>query len=59
MAGNFLRNHVIQHLRHVVHKEMTVADEIDQNGLFNGNHHYDVAQKLSEVRDLFDRIVRG
>jgi len=52
VAGNFLRNPVIKHLDHVVRQPITAADEVDNEGLFIGNHHYDIAEQLQHVRSL-------
>jgi hypothetical protein len=44
---------VIKHLNHVVHGTIEAADDVDQHGLFFGNHHYDLEMQLQQVRDLF------
>jgi CDP-6-deoxy-D-xylo-4-hexulose-3-dehydrase len=59
VAGNFLRNPVIQHLSHVVREPIVVADEVDRDGLFFGNHHYDLKKSLPAVREIFETLARG
>lgn len=49
VAGNFLRNPVIKHVRHSVHGELKNADYIHDHGLFVGNHHYDIRDKLENI----------
>lgn len=57
VAGNFLRNPVISHLKHVVRQDISVADDIDCNGLFVGNHHYPLAEQIAFLRSVFDALV--
>ena len=45
-TGNFLRNPVIRYIDHSVATSMEAADAIDVNGLFVGNHHYDLGGEL-------------
>ena len=56
VAGNFLRNPVIKYLEHSVSGDMTVADEVHDNGLFIGNHHFDVTDKLKEIIDILNNL---
>ncbi len=56
VAGNFLRNPVIEKLNYVARHEIVVADEIDNDGLFIGNHHYPLGERLDLTRALFDRL---
>jgi CDP-6-deoxy-D-xylo-4-hexulose-3-dehydrase len=53
VAGNFTRNPVILHLPHTIHGDLSAADEMHENGLFVGNHHYD----LSEEFDLLEQAL--
>ena len=56
VAGNFTRNPVLAHLRHSIGSALPVADEIDESGLFIGNHHYDIAEPLQACRELVDKV---
>lgn len=55
VAGNFARNPVVSHMRAVVPDALPVADEIHENGLFVGNHHYPVRGGI----DLVAEVVAG
>jgi CDP-6-deoxy-D-xylo-4-hexulose-3-dehydrase len=46
VTGNFTRNPVIDHLDHAPIGPLPVADEIHEEGLFVGNHHYDLSKEL-------------
>ncbi len=52
VAGNFLKNPVIKHMDYELGSEIIHADYIDTNGLFLGNHHYDVGEQINTVFDL-------
>ena len=49
VSGNFTRNPVLAMMSHSLHGPMTNADEIDRNGFFIGNHHYDIAEAIELV----------
>lgn len=52
VAGNFLANPVIEKLDHSVSGGVPVAERVDVDGLFTGNHHYPLGpqiERLSEV----------
>jgi CDP-6-deoxy-D-xylo-4-hexulose-3-dehydrase len=53
VTGNFTRNPVISLLEHAPIGPLPVADEIHEQGLFVGNHHYDLS---SEFDLLFDTL---
>ncbi len=46
VTGNFTRNPVIKHLNHAPLEKYPSADLIHDNGLFVGNHHYDLRDKI-------------
>ncbi len=56
VAGNFLRNPVIRHLRHVVRSTVDAADAVDNNGLFIGNHHFELVDQLERVRNIISQL---
>lgn len=56
VAGNFLKNPVIQHLPHSTFGECSQADRIDRDGLFIGNHHYPLVDPLLKVREIVGEI---
>ncbi|MDN4480435.1 DegT/DnrJ/EryC1/StrS family aminotransferase [Demequina muriae] len=52
VAGNFTRNPVIDYFDATVPAELPHADDVHDNGLFIGNHHYDVSEALNRVAAL-------
>jgi CDP-6-deoxy-D-xylo-4-hexulose-3-dehydrase len=57
VAGNFTKNPVIKHLDHVPIPDLPVADEIHVNGLFIGNHHYDLNEQLNHLQATLRKFV--
>ena len=56
VAGNFLRNPVIQYMPHTVYGDLREANWIHDNGLFVGNHHYDIGDELVRLKRIVDRV---
>lgn len=52
VAGNFVQNPVISHLRHSIFGRLTGADNIHKNGFFFGNHHFDIQAQLEDIANL-------
>lgn len=52
VAGNFVANSVVRHLDHSIGSALTVAEDVDANGLFLGNHHYSIAREMEMARDI-------
>ena len=52
VAGNFVKNKVIDYFSYEVHGELKNADYIDRNGLFIGNHHYPIAEAIDQLAKL-------
>jgi CDP-6-deoxy-D-xylo-4-hexulose-3-dehydrase len=46
VTGNFTRNPVIRHLNHVSIPDLPNAELVHDNGLFVGNHHYDLKNEI-------------
>jgi CDP-4-dehydro-6-deoxyglucose reductase, E1 len=59
VAGNFLRNPVIQYMPHSVVGDLPAANWIHDNGLFVGNHHYDITAELEHLKSVVDRVCRS
>lgn len=49
VSGNFTKNPVLSHMEHSLHGEMVNAEDIDRNGFFIGNHHYDFSEAIETV----------
>lgn len=58
VAGNFVRNPVVKHLKYEVHGKLESADYIHDNGFFVGNHHFDIQDKVEKLYYLFADIVK-
>jgi len=58
VAGNFTKNPVIKHLNHVPIPDLPVADEIHRNGLFIGNHHFDLSEQLNHLQATLRKFIR-
>ncbi|WP_199258431.1 DegT/DnrJ/EryC1/StrS family aminotransferase [Paracoccus binzhouensis] len=46
VSGNFTKNPVLRMMDHRLHGLMTHAEEIDRQGFFIGNHHYDIREAI-------------
>ncbi len=57
VAGNFAKNEVVtKHMDHLIHGDLRHANDIDQNGLFIGNHHYPLDDKWDLLRTALDEV---
>jgi CDP-6-deoxy-D-xylo-4-hexulose-3-dehydrase len=56
VAGNFARNPVMKHLRHTAIPQLPNADAIHSNGLFVGNHHFDLSVQLGKLVHLLEEF---
>lgn len=52
VAGNFLRNKVIDYFDYCISGEIVNANHVHDNGLFIGNHHYDMSEAFGELAKL-------
>jgi CDP-6-deoxy-D-xylo-4-hexulose-3-dehydrase len=59
VTGNFTRNPVIRHLDYAPIGPLPVADEIHEEGLFVGNHHYDLSQELELLANTLNDFRGG
>lgn len=56
VAGNIMRHAVVKHLDIVGDRSFPVADEIHDQGLFIGNHHFPVEDALDQVVDVISNM---
>ena len=57
VTGNFLKNtEVLKHFDYEVFRSVDNAEYIDKNGLFIGNHHFDVSQELNNIKNILNEI---
>lgn len=54
VTGNFTRNPVIKHLDCAPIPNLPAADDIHDNGLFVGNHHFDLTKEI----DLLAKVLQ-
>ena len=57
VAGNFTKNPVISHLPHTIYGDLAEADEIHLNGLFVGNHHFDLSNEFILLKQALNAFV--
>ena len=56
VAGNFALNPVMKHLRHNPIPTLPNADDIHQNGLFVGNHHFPMDKQIERLSDVLEKF---
>ena len=52
VAGNFTKNKVIEYFDYTIFGDLTNSDVLHNNGLFIGNHHFNVKEQLDEIYEL-------
>ena len=57
VAGNFMRNPVIDRLNHICEDSYPVADDIHDNGFFLGNDNRNLAENLIDVKELLESLI--
>jgi len=58
VTGNFTRNPVIAHLDHAPIGALPGADQVHDQGLFVGNHHYDLTGEIDTLAEVLDQFQR-
>jgi CDP-6-deoxy-D-xylo-4-hexulose-3-dehydrase len=58
VAGNFTRNPVIKHLDCRDLPDLNSANEVHDNGLFVGNHHFQLDEEIALLQKALTRFVR-
>ena len=56
VAGNFLKNPVVDFLNIESHSIMRNANLIHENGLFVGNHHYPMTDAINKLYEISAKI---
>jgi CDP-6-deoxy-D-xylo-4-hexulose-3-dehydrase len=59
VAGNFVRNPVIKLMDYEISGSLKGADQVHENGLFFGNHHYDISEKLGAISVVVREHMEG
>ena len=52
VAGNFIKNRVINFFDYEIHDVLKNANYIHENGFFVGNHHYDIEENLVHLKSI-------
>ena len=52
VCGNFTRNPVIKYFDYSIHRDLKNADYIHDNGLYIGNHHYDIKEAIDTLCNI-------
>lgn len=55
VAGNFAKNPVLRFMDYSIHDTLENAEFIDLNGLFIGNHHYELNKELGYLESVLKR----
>lgn len=50
VAGNFVKNDVISYFNYEVHEKLVNANLVDTNGLFIGNHHFEMTEEFELLK---------
>ena len=58
VTGNFTRNPVIKHLNHAPIQKLPAADMIHDQGLFVGNHHFDLRPQIDQLLQVASDFVK-
>lgn len=56
VAGNFTKNSVVKYFDYEIYSSLENSDYIDNYGLFIGNHHYDLSNEFSLLKETLDSI---
>lgn len=57
VAGNFTKNKVIDYFDYTIYGDLKNSNILHNNGLFIGNHHFDVKKDLDEIYNLLIKLV--
>lgn len=59
VAGDFTKNPVIKYFDYEIHGDLKNAAKVDKDGFFVGNHHYDISDELSNLKDVLESCARA
>ena len=57
VSSNFLKNDVLKYYNYEIHGELTNAEHLEKNGLFIGNHHYDISNEIEKTYHLIRTLL--
>jgi CDP-6-deoxy-D-xylo-4-hexulose-3-dehydrase len=58
VAGNFSKNPVLKHLPHVALEGLKNADQVHDQGLFIGNHHYEMNHEFELLENALTAFMK-
>jgi CDP-4-dehydro-6-deoxyglucose reductase, E1 len=58
VSGNFTKNAALQWCEYSVHNTLPHADWLDSNGLFVGNHHYDIRSQIDYLAEVVSTLAQ-
>lgn len=56
VAGNFARNPVVEYFDYEICGDLSNADHVDRQGLFIGNHHFPMTDKIDAIADVLLKL---
>lgn len=56
LAGNFVKNPVVKWLDCEVQNDLSNSNKIHENGLYVGNHHFDLSKELGYLDEVLDAL---
>ncbi|KQN74825.1 DegT/DnrJ/EryC1/StrS family aminotransferase [Devosia sp. Leaf64] len=59
VAGNFAKNEVLRWFDYEIHGGLKNADDLDENGLFIGNHHYELTEQFETLRAALNELTKS
>ena len=57
VAGNFTKNKVIDYFDYTIYGDLTNSNILHDNGLFIGNHHFNVKNQIDEIYELLIKTI--
>ena len=58
VAGNFLKNPVIEKMEVISNAQNPVADRIHDHGFFLGNHHFDIRKNIDHAFEVISKSIK-
>ncbi|HBS86794.1 MAG: pyridoxamine 5-phosphate oxidase [Bacteroidetes bacterium GWF2_38_335] len=56
VSGNFLKNPVLKYFDYTVYGKIVNAEIVEDNGLFVGNHHYDLSKEIDYLYKIIAKL---
>jgi CDP-6-deoxy-D-xylo-4-hexulose-3-dehydrase len=59
VAGNFAKNEVLRYFNYEIYGELNNANLVDKNGLFVGNHQFDITKQIDYLSDTINNFLKN